>query len=146
MLFTENQRQWSIKIISDLYKWNLTTYFRPKISPNLEANKDYFEKIKKPIDLDTVKATLYDGQYKNVNDFVSDLKLVFENAINYYGEDNLFTMMAREILIWIKEQEKDMNISEDEKWLKDLAVLQGKLENHLKNKPANFSQSLIPPR
>ena len=146
MLFTENQRQWSIKLINDLYKWNLTAFFRLKLNPNSESYQEYCQKVKRPLDLDTVKTTLYDGNYKTVEEFVRDLKLVFQNAVTYYGPSHVFTMMADEILLWIQEQEKSMNLSEDEKWMQDLLNLQNKLEEHLKNKPQGFAQSLLPPR
>ena len=146
MLFTENQRHWSIKIINDLYKWNLTSFFRLKINPNSESYEDYCKKVKKPIDLDTVRDTLYDGNYKTVDEFVSELKLVFQNTVTYYGPSTVFTMMAEEILLWIQEQEKSINLSEDEKWIRDLIKLQNKLEDHIRNKPPGFAQSLLPPR
>ena len=144
MNFTEKQRAWCIKTINNMYSWNLTYSFRAKFNPELEGYTDYFEKVKNNLCLDDVKAKLWSGEYKSVDEFVKELKLPFENAANYHGSNTVYGIVAEEILLWINEQTKFTDLSEDELWYKELVELQEKLENHLKNKPEAFCQSIIP--
>lgn len=144
MIISEKQRAWCIKIINDLYKWNLTSFFRLKIDPEVDGLVNYTEKVKKIMYLDLVRSNLFNGDYTSIDSFLEDLKLVFQNAITYYGASTVYAIMANEILLWISEQEKLINMTEDEIWTKQLIDLQTKLENHIKNKPPMFCPSLIP--
>lgn len=146
MIFTENQRDWCIKLMNYLYKWNLTAPFRAGLDPSQELYKEYKEKSLEPIDLNTVKAALWAGNYENIDKFLVDLKAVFENAKTFHGSGTVIYMMAEEILIYIKNQEQYKNMSEDEKWLLELMQIQNRLEDHIKNKPEEFCQSFIPVR
>ena len=146
MFITGKQRSWAIRIIDNLYKWNLTLSFRGKLDPNVEGYTDYYDKIKNPMFLDQVKTKLWDGEYKTIDSFISDLKLPFENAKLYHGPGTVYYIIAEEILLWIKEQEKYANLSEDEVWFNELVHLQDRMENLIKIKPQQFAQSLLPQR
>ena len=144
MLFSENQREWCKGMINHLFQWNLTIFFRKPFDYVSEGFLDYPSKILKPLDLTTVKNTLYSGYYKNINDFVIDLRLIFENSINFHGESSAISIISKEILKYINEMEKFINLSEDEIWLLNLNNLQLKLENHITQQPPTFCPSLIP--
>ena len=45
--------------------------------------RDYFSKIKHPMDLGTVKCKLLRGDYQSVGDCVDDIHVVFKNATSY---------------------------------------------------------------
>ena len=49
---------------------------------------DYFDIIKHPIDLSTIKSKLDDRQYKNVLEFSADLRLMFTNCYRYNAADH----------------------------------------------------------
>lgn len=146
MLITENQREWCIKLMNYLYKWNLTMPFRAGLDPNQELYKEYKTKVENPIDLNKVKSELWAGNYQTIDNFLFDLKSVFENAKIFHGPGTVIYMMAEEILIYIKGQEQYKNMSEDERWIQELIQIQNRLEDHIKNRPIDFCQSLIPPR
>ena len=144
MLITENQRLWCKRVINHLYKWNLTLFFRKSIELVSDGLADYKTKVEKPMDLDTVKNTLYDGKYPSVSAFVSDLKLIWTNTKTYYGENTVFSIISNEVLKWICEAEKDMNTSEEEIWFREMLELELKLESHLSSQPGSFCISLVP--
>ncbi|GAU97486.1 hypothetical protein RvY_08770 [Ramazzottius varieornatus] len=49
---------------------------------------DYFDIIKHPIDLGTIKSKLDDRQYKNAGEFAADLRLMFTNCYRYNAADH----------------------------------------------------------
>lgn len=49
----------------------------------IELVPDYLEVIDKPMDYSTVRKRLDSGEYKTMNTFVSDMRLIFHNAILY---------------------------------------------------------------
>ena len=58
---------------------------------------DYFEIIKKPMDLGTIQKKLESGSYHSFEDFRSDVRLTFENAMKYNEERTVVHEMAKEL-------------------------------------------------
>jgi E1A/CREB-binding protein len=59
---------------------------------------DYFDIIKKPMDLGSVQKRLENGAYHAIEDFEADVKLTFENAMTYNENGSVVYDMARELL------------------------------------------------
>jgi hypothetical protein len=56
------------------------------VDPVADGVPDYFEKIKKPMDLGTMQAKMAKGEYANEDEFVSDMRQIFENCLTYWKE------------------------------------------------------------
>jgi hypothetical protein len=57
--------------------------FNNPVDPVALGLPDYFEIIKNPMDLGTIRTKLHDGHYRSVDDFRKDIKLTFKNAETY---------------------------------------------------------------
>ena len=57
--------------------------FREPVNPELLGLPDYFNVVKKPMDLSTIKKKLDDGTYSNPQEYVDDMWLMFNNAWLY---------------------------------------------------------------
>lgn len=57
--------------------------FRQPVDPQALGIPDYFEIVKKPMDLSTIKRKLDTGQYSDPWEYVDDVWLMFDNAWLY---------------------------------------------------------------
>ena len=79
------------QLIDDPYGW----VFRDAVDPVLFGLPDYFEVVKNPMHLLLVKKKLENAVYTDMASFERDVKLVFENAILYNGEDSDVGTLAK---------------------------------------------------
>lgn len=54
----------------------------------LQEYPDYYEVIKKPIDLEKIGQKLASSHYENLEELLSDLVLMFDNACRYNEPDS----------------------------------------------------------
>ncbi|CEP08952.1 hypothetical protein [Parasitella parasitica] len=58
---------------------------------------DYPKVIKYPMDLTTVDQKLNSGEYSNVEDFISDIRLVFMNCYKFNGPEAMISMLCQNV-------------------------------------------------
>ena len=84
---------------------------------------DYFDIIKKPMDLGTAQKKLDSGQYHSIEDFNCDVRLTFDNALTYNEEGSAVNGMAsamkevyvskyEELLLSLKKEEEERKKNE----------------------------------
>ncbi|KAI1767309.1 putative Bromodomain testis-specific protein [Hypoxylon sp. FL1150] len=58
--------------------------FRDPVRPVEDGVPDYFEKIKNPMDLSTIKAKMDRHEYNDEQEFLSDMRQIFANCFTYH--------------------------------------------------------------
>ena len=82
--------------------------FSSPVDPNALNIPDYFEIIKCPMDLGTIKKRLEGSSYYiSIDAVAADVCLTFENCIAYNDSDNEFHILARDLLATFQ---KDMEV------------------------------------
>lgn len=71
--------------------------FNTPVDPVELGLPDYFEVIKKPMDLGTVRKKLENGVYQKLEEFESQVLLTFDNAMLYNPEGSVVYNMAKEM-------------------------------------------------
>ena len=82
------------RLLDDQFGW----VFRDSVDPDVLGLHDYFEVVKNPMHLSLVEQKLENGVYKEIKSVERDIRLVFENAILYNGEDSEVGEMAISML------------------------------------------------
>ncbi|CAI8597550.1 unnamed protein product [Vicia faba] len=78
------------RLMSHQFGW----VFNKPVDPVALNIPDYFNVIRHPMDLGTVKSKLTSGKYSNLMDFAADVKLTFSNALTYNPPGNDVHSMA----------------------------------------------------
>ena len=71
--------------------------FNNPVDPVELGLPDYFEVIKKPMDLGTVQRKIDNGLYHSIEDFQTDVNLTFDNAMQYNEDGSVVHDMAKEL-------------------------------------------------
>ncbi|KAF4039362.1 TAZ zinc finger [Phytophthora infestans] len=82
------------KLMDSEYGWT----FNNPVDPVQWNIPDYFDIIKCPMDLGTIKKRLEAEHYNSVEAFAGDVRLVFENCIAYNSSTNKFNIAAKQLL------------------------------------------------
>ncbi|KAL3917426.1 MAG: hypothetical protein SGILL_004720, partial [Bacillariaceae sp.] len=73
--------------------------FNAPVDPVELGLPDYFEVIKKPMDLGTVQKKLDAGAYHDIKDFNTDVNMTFDNAMTYNESGSVVYDMAKELKV-----------------------------------------------
>ena len=82
------------KLINDPCGW----VFRDPVNPVELGLPDYFDVVKKPMHLALIEQKLESGVYIDMDEFKKEVRLVFDNAILYNGENSDVGEMASDML------------------------------------------------
>lgn len=83
-----------IKITKEFMDDKLSSLFMEPFHPDKDLQDEYYSIIKKPMDLSTVMRKLKENSYLSIGDWSDDMKLIFDNAINFNGEESLVGSIA----------------------------------------------------
>jgi hypothetical protein len=66
-----------------------------KAPVDVNVAPDYYQVIRNPMDISTMKAKNAKGEYRSLRDLKDDFKLMFENCIFYNGDDSIYAQAAQ---------------------------------------------------
>lgn len=79
--------------------------FRQPVDPTILGIPDYFDIVKKPMDLSTIKMNLNSGRYSDPWEYVDDVWLMFDNAWLYNRKTSRVYRYCTKVRrgVWAKE-------------------------------------------
>lgn len=96
-----------LKIVSSPKHWTANQYFTHPVDPVALNIPTYFQIIKKPMDLGTVRQKLDGGMYEKAKDFEEDVRLIFKNCYKFNPEGDYVYQRGKELEnLFSKEWEK----------------------------------------
>lgn len=99
-----------LKIISSPKHWAINQYFTHPVDPVALNIPTYFQVIKKPMDLGTVRQKLDGGMYEKAKDFEEDVRMIFKNCYKFNPEGDYVYARGQELeklfnQEWAKKQD-----------------------------------------
>jgi E1A/CREB-binding protein len=82
--------------------------FNSPVDPVELGLPDYYEVIKKPMDLGTIHKKIDNGAYHAISDFRADTNLTFDNAMTYNEEGTVVYDMAKELKVKLEADYEKM--------------------------------------
>lgn len=58
--------------------------FKEPVNPAEDGVPDYLDKVRRPMDLGTIKAKVNRGEYNTENEFCEDMRQIFKNCYTYW--------------------------------------------------------------
>ncbi|KAI2635992.1 putative Bromodomain testis-specific protein [Xylaria nigripes] len=68
--------------------------FKEPVRPVEDGVPNYFDKVKKPMDLGTIKKKMDRGEYNTAEEFEADVRQIFENCYLYWGRNHEMSAAA----------------------------------------------------
>ena len=120
--------------------------FNAPVDPVELGLPDYFEIIKRPMDLGTIQKKLESGGYHSIEDFTSDTNLTFDNAMTYNEDGSVVYEMAKELKTKfesdLKKLMKALEIEDREKRDNERACMLCGAEKRLFEPPVYFCNGM----
>ncbi|KAI0392121.1 putative Bromodomain testis-specific protein [Xylariaceae sp. FL0594] len=82
--------------------------FKEPVKPVEDGVPDYFEKVKRPMDLGTIKKKMDAGEYGSAEEFEADVKQIFENCYAYWGRTHEMSAAAERFQKSFEEKYAEM--------------------------------------
>ena len=98
------------------------------IDPDALGIPDYPKLIKKPMDLTTVLRKAYNKEYLSIEDWMSDINLIWSNCIKFNGRDSCFGILADQMSKYVANEVRYAFLPED-KWVESVYSLAEELNN-----------------
>lgn len=71
----------------------------PFLKPvNKKLVKDYYNVVKKPMDLETIAKKVAAHKYHSRREFMADIQQIYENCVLYNGKDSPFSQKAEQVV------------------------------------------------
>ncbi|POR36294.1 Ankyrin repeat, bromo and BTB domain-containing protein [Tolypocladium paradoxum] len=86
--------------------------FKDPVEPVEDGVPDYLDKVKRPMDLSTVKAKMDRREYVSEEDFLADVRQIFENCFTYWKKGDPMWAAGEKLQRTFEEKYSNMN-----KWI-----------------------------
>ncbi|KAF4989003.1 hypothetical protein FGRMN_9410 [Fusarium graminum] len=86
--------------------------FRDAVEPVEDGVPDYFEKVKRPMDLTTVKAKMDRKEYTTEEEFLTDVRQIFDNCFTYWKKGDPMWLAGEKLQKTFEDKFSHMN-----KWI-----------------------------
>jgi hypothetical protein len=126
-----------MRLVNELWNHEQGVIFQKPVDPILLRLYDYYDIIKEPMDLSTVKCKLITNRYQGSSEFLREVLLIFHNCIRYNGTLNEVGRAALQLKQRFREGVLKCEVKGamgpelarlEEDWRRELAAVQVKVE------------------
>lgn len=86
--------------------------FKDPVDPAGDGVPDYLDKVKRPMDLGTIKAKMDRNEYADEDEFLADMRLIFDNCFTYWTKGSPMRAAGEKLQRTFEDKYAHMN-----KWI-----------------------------
>ena len=131
------------EITSEIMGKSISGAFNIPIDTVLNDLEGYNEVVKKPMDLQKVMDNLNKKRYSCPYEWYKDIRLVFQNAIDYYNEGEIYSIEAIYLLNVLNKLSIGLNLKTEQEWSNSVTKLSKKLTDYIGNPPSTQKSSQL---
>ncbi|KAH0788699.1 Bromodomain containing protein [Histomonas meleagridis] len=124
-----------IEIMNKLMERPCSSLFLTPVNPERDGAPDYYNVVKKPVDLGTIKKRLEDDEYQSVNAWAREMSLIWGNAEKFNGKDSILFYLALEIKKHFEKEYQNIADLSLQSWIQTVSKLKDKLDDLLDEPP-----------
>jgi len=136
----ENEYPRAISVIDELFKHPASTLFQTPVEKDKETENDYFQIVKNPQDLGTIRKRLVSKEYKLIKDWLDDIEMVWSNAELYNGSEHYVSHLANYCRTIFRKELKNHHLQTIEAWCKDVYKFRTKVSETMAQPPPKVKQ------
>ncbi|EAX93675.1 Bromodomain containing protein [Trichomonas vaginalis G3] len=146
MGISDYSRRHLLKALDKLCERHISKMFTQPVNPETDGCPNYFEVIKNPMDLGTIRSKLLENKYETVEDFKADISLVWDNNIKYNSKKSLIAHLAKELSNEFEKLTHWITGNDEADWLnKYHEILLENAQTKYKVEPAPVEKKPPPP-
>lgn len=136
----EYDREWCTKVLKRLMAWKIARPFLRPVDPQRDHAPDYYEKITRPVDFESIRENLRAGKYASAEQFKDDVDQLCANGVTYNGQNSLLGLFCVDIRRFMQKKYSEKARDKRDQWFKKLARVSKKLREHTENAPVAGSE------
>jgi hypothetical protein len=121
----------------------LNIFFLQPVDPEADGLPDYHSRIRRPMDLTTVKTKLQTNSYNTTMEWYRDMCLIYENATKYHGDTSLWGSIADQLLQDFKRCAKGFYAQTFHEWSELLVSETRKLGRLITESPVKHGADVL---
>lgn len=139
MSLSSFQQKRCLEVMDKLCSRRTSQMFANPVDPERDSCPNYFDKVKTPMDLGTVRTKLLSGQYKSVADWKADVNLIWSNSNAYNSKTSLLRSITKDLSDFYHKLTTYLTDSPQNDWTEKLNSLANEMNQIMKemNDPSN---------
>lgn len=109
--------------------------FAQPVDPVRDNCPNYFDLVKQPMDLGTIRQKILSGQYKSVTQWKNDVELVWSNSYLYNSKSSLLGLITKEMQDQFHKMTEALSDSSDQDWMNQLNIYHKDFNELMKESP-----------
>ena len=133
----ERDKNYALSIIQSIMKKPFAEPFVDPVDSDEDWSSSYYKKIKKPMDLTQIMEKIENDKYQSLDEWKSDVSLIWNNAKTYFGENSFVTKLSLELKKFFdKLTNQNQPISPGE-WCREVLSIKDTFVSYISKNPAS---------
>ena len=136
MSLAEAQRARALEVMDKLSEYSISKMFAQPVDPERDNISGYFDHVKTPMDLGTVRKKLDENVYPSMAAWKDDVELVWSNSLAVHGRTSLLGSITLEMQDVFRKLSQHVTDNPESDWMNKLHALRDEL-NSLSKRPSS---------